>query len=670
SAANTLELAAAATAGTLDGLGSDFLNFGSIVLDGGAAWSIGGTVTTGQILRFAGTGDLLTLNNPRSVSGTIDGFNDHDTIALAGITNVTGASMGTNHLLTITRSVGAPITLRFDPSQDFSADVFEHAVAGSATDITMTVASAVHWVAGNGNFNTAADWEPQGIPGAANNITIDAAGTYTVTASTDETVNSLTVEANATLVVSAGTFTVSNHSVTNALTGSLSVNNGAVLVLAGSVANDGTLTNAGTIIGNGGTALAFVGNGHNLLVVDPGAVFSGAVVGNWSAANTLELAAAATAGTLDGLGSNFRNFGSIVLDAGAAWTIGGAVTTGQIINIHSGAVLALAGSVTNGGLIEATGAGGLTIASGTISNAGAMLAASGSTLTFQPGVVNSNNKGGVLSWGTFKWNGGLVVGGGTWEADGNGSTLSVTGGAVTTDRAAIVLSGAGSVFRAGDGSTFTKLEASLSSVAPIGVLELLAGRSFTATHGIADHGMIQLGGGTLTLPRLAVGAGGHVRGFGTMADTRYPIFNGGTIEANGGTLAIATAIDPASSGVFQLDASSVLEIAADQGAGGKISFLGAGGELIIDAAQKFGLNVGSSAYTGPLVQNFATGDAILLKNVAPAGLTPVYSAATGIVQLSNGSANAASLMFDKTTLGAGSFHIGDDGHGHALLTHS
>ena len=146
--------------------------------------------------------------------------------------------------------------------------------------------------------------------------------------------------------------------------------------------------------------------------------------------------------------------------------------------------------------------------------------------------------------------------------------------------------------------------------------------------------------------------------------------NAGTIEAKGGTLAIATAIDPASSGVFQLDASSLLEIAADQGAADRMSFLGTGGELIIDAAAKFGLNVGSSAYTGPLVQNFGTGDAILLKNVAPAGLTPVYDTATGILQLSNGSANVASLAFDKATLGTGSFHIGDDGHGHALLTHS
>jgi hypothetical protein len=98
--------------------------------------------------------------------------------------------------------------------------------------------------------------------------------------------------------------------------------------------------------------------------------------------------------------------------------------------------------------------------------------------------------------------------------------------------------------------------------------------------------------------------------------------------------------------------------------------LGAGGELVIDNAQKFGPQVGNSAYTGPLIENFASGDTILLKNLAPAGLTPAYNATIGVLQISNGSANVGSLMFEKTTLGTGSFHLGDDGHGHALLTHS
>src|SRR6185312_4383658 len=97
-----------------------------------------------------------------------------------------------------------------------------------------------------------------------------------------------------------------------------------------------------------------------------------------------------------------------------------------------------------------------------------------------------------------------VLSGSIWEAIGSGSTLGITGGAVTDVKARIILSGPGSVFEAGDGSSFTSLEASIGGVGPIGELELLAGRSFNAVHGIADWGTILLGGGTLTLPRLAV----------------------------------------------------------------------------------------------------------------------------------------------------------------------
>ena len=109
----------------------------------------------------------------------------------------------------------------------------------------------------------------------------------------------------------------------------------------------GTVTNAGTISGNSDAVL--FGSGDDLLVVDPGAVFIGKVDGG-GGNNTLELAAGTGPGTLGGLGTSFVNFGSVVFDANAAWTVGldnPAAFTGTISGFASGDFLDLTGRAAN-----------------------------------------------------------------------------------------------------------------------------------------------------------------------------------------------------------------------------------------------------------------------------------------------------------------------------------
>ncbi len=88
----------------------------------------------------------------------------------------------------------------------------------------------------------------------------------------------------------------------------------------------GTVTNAGTIFG-GSDAVILGGSGENRLIVDPGGAFTGAVEGSTSATNTLELAqrSGSTAGTLNGIGSQFIDFSEINIDSGASWSISGDV---------------------------------------------------------------------------------------------------------------------------------------------------------------------------------------------------------------------------------------------------------------------------------------------------------------------------------------------------------
>ena len=107
----------------------------------------------------------------------------------------------------------------------------------------------------------------------------------------------------------------------------------------------GTLTNAGTISGTGGSAVVFTG-ANETLVVDPGAVFVGSVAGNVST-DVLELAGS-SAGTLAGFGTQFTGLENITLDTGAIWTIQTTVATANITHF-SGLALADTLDLTGGG---------------------------------------------------------------------------------------------------------------------------------------------------------------------------------------------------------------------------------------------------------------------------------------------------------------------------------
>ncbi len=96
--ASTLELASGASAGTLSGVGTNFINFSNIVLDDGASWSLTstGTIASGVTLQFAGTTGLLSIDAPSLDAGGIVGFGSADQLDLAGVTpgSVTYSSTG------------------------------------------------------------------------------------------------------------------------------------------------------------------------------------------------------------------------------------------------------------------------------------------------------------------------------------------------------------------------------------------------------------------------------------------------------------------------------------------------------------------------------------------------------------------------------------------------
>jgi hypothetical protein len=126
------------------------------------------------------------------------------------------------------------------------------------------------------------------------------------------------------------------------------------------------VTNAGTIIATGtnADAVALPAGLADLLVVDPGAVFSGEVTGGNTIGaqivSTLELAAGASAGILEGLGSQFVDFGVIALDPGATWFVASntAGLAGTISGFAAGDTIDVTGITVTG---SAYAAGVLTL---------------------------------------------------------------------------------------------------------------------------------------------------------------------------------------------------------------------------------------------------------------------------------------------------------------------
>ncbi len=126
--------------------------------------------------------------------------------------------------------------------------------------------------------------------------------------------NGGTITNNGTIVGGTGAFINAGILANN---GTITGSNVGVYVFSG------TLENASTIIGSSGTAAILGGSGQGLLILEAGFQFSGLVIGGSAAGDTIELASTGTPGTVTSLGGQFVNFGSIIIEPGAEWFIGG-----------------------------------------------------------------------------------------------------------------------------------------------------------------------------------------------------------------------------------------------------------------------------------------------------------------------------------------------------------
>ena len=336
-------------------------NFATIIGSAGVgvAMSTGGSVTNGQsgssAGRISGTNDGVVI---KGVAGTVTNFATiiaTSTASGVGVYLGAGGSVTNGHSGTYTGLIAG-----------HSEGVAVQGAAGTITNfgtIAATGGIGVYLSTGGRVTNGQSGASAAKISGSNEGVLIQGgAGTVTnfatIAASTGTGIflsaggsvaNGQSGSIDASISAGSGGVYVKNAAGTVDNFGIISGTNFGVEMVAGGIVTvnrfaaisgnvgisitgaDGTVIGTGVINGSGGTAIQFVGGFNDLLILDPSAVVIGKVDGG-TGNNTLELRAGATSGTLSGLGSNFLNFGHVVVNPGAKWTVEVATpTSGQVI---------------------------------------------------------------------------------------------------------------------------------------------------------------------------------------------------------------------------------------------------------------------------------------------------------------------------------------------------
>ena len=487
----------------------------------------------------------------------------------------------------------------------------------------------------------------------------------------------------------------------------------------GSVVNSGTISSAGSFgvsINGGGNVQnnatgSIIGKtaGVNIANKPAAVVNSGLINATGSGGAAIETNAGGSVTNNSGATLSAIAFGFFASGVSATFSNAGKVTGNKAVGLYAG------GSVVNlaGGQLTGQNAGVyISGAPGSVSNSGAIsVSASGwPAIDLEAGGSVTNNTGGTItgtSFAVYDFGGSSIVSNAAGASMTSGSVtifmrgdankvansgvitspfntsveLYGNGDVVTNTAGGVISAGAYGVFLGGPG-TVTNLgsisgksyavDFSVNSSANL--LQVGAGASFTGSVN-GDGGVIELlsgGAGTIGgisnsgqfwgFQSLNVDAGGAWTLTGS--DAIANVTDNGALTING-SLNVTSALNPASTGSFDLGAGGVLEVASATGAQTEMDFLGAS-RLVVDNAALFGTGIAGSSYLGSQLEDFGAGDSVDIHNFSASGATLAYDPSSGLLQLSNGGA-LATLDFQQSTLGSGSFHLVPDALGSGLL---
>ncbi len=429
----------------------------------------------------------------------------------------------------------------------------------------------IHWKSPiDADFNVAADWSADTVPGAADDAIIDAPGLgrYTVTASTSETVHSLQTAKAATVSITGGTFTAAAGTGSGANRGAIVIGDNTTFAGAGTIRNGGAidLNSGGNLTRLSLSAFTTLRGGGHVTLSDSANNFISGIKGS-SAPFLINIDNAIS-------GAGFL-FGSMV---NRAKGVVNATGTNNALVID-----ATGGTVTNAGLIESTGAGGLVVGFAIVANTGRIAIAGLGGLTLK-GATIDDTKGGTLDPGRIlTLENSAIVGGSLTLATGGVITASGADDLATslTNHGAIDIHGS---FDTGGNSSLT-LHGMVANTGSINLANTLDFADLV----VGTGGVTLTGGGKVTLsenPRnLILGGAGD-----TLTNVDNTISGAGVIgdETGIGTFILVNQ----AAGV--IDAKGPVRLIIDTGANtianaGVIEAAGRGGGLLLSAIDNTGV---------------------------------------------------------------------------------
>jgi T5SS/PEP-CTERM-associated repeat protein len=613
-AVSTLELASGASAGTLSGLGTQFIDFAQTTIDAGASWTLTGanTIVAGAPLTEL-SGARLSVTGTLVNDGTI--VIDPSTLIAAGLTGTGSVMIDANSTLTVSGSVSAGETIVFAGTNGVLNILDPTGFAGTIqaqgpTDQVNTPRTLVWTGAQTTNFANAFNWDdltnsanPAATPPGALD-TAEFLGTGGIVTGTG-TVAVLQFGSSGLWALGSGAALTADTGITVG-NGMLAVDGGASIVSEGSVdviAGTGGLAAAVTVSGThaawnsaGNLVVGEAGIGNLAIQGDGTVVSSAGTIANQSSAGGSSV-------NVTGAGSDWQITGTLQVGAAAegalniafgatvsATTLDAAVQTGSdgVITVAgTGSLLQLTGSLTVGdqGAGELSILGGATVSAldVTIGNASAL--SSGNVDVEGPGSELLIGTGGLLNIGL---------------AGGGSGVLTVGTGAILNFNGTIVESGHASFNNNGGVVDPDAVEFTTSSNSGAGLNE------YSLYVGNIGAVQIDTGTGTWDTPMLLSGtsvadATNNINTNGNGVGT-WQLSNGGTLIINANTIDAGQAI------VFE-DATDTLVIgqvvnAGSAGVSGVNPTIAAGAENLL-AAGGFAAEI----------WNYKAGDQILFDNL-------------------------------------------------------